>query len=245
MAKRTTPDLSQNEKDYSLEISKTDDGKGLPTVEVSPPFLLFFHPNRWMVMQGEVVPSLTKCPLTRGVNRVMFGADNKPVIHQLKALMESKGFLLVRPDWAPKGRPSYIKSVQTKTEFGEKTTYVSVFERTFSGGSKTSLDEKAYVAWLKELMDSGKIPGPSQFRLEQLSEQVQTRLKSAEDRQQQGTASSERVDQLRAEYGAVQKRLSEFEAVEVEGEDFAFDMGAEQEQEDAPIEPTPATKKRK
>lgn len=161
MAKRVarTNKAETGTKTYTPEFATKDHGLGQPWIPASPPYILVYSPQRWMVMDGRLVPMLSQLPLVGGVNRVEVDKDGRVRFASARARLEEEGRIPVPYEWGPNGE-SYLRQVETRPNGSKtiQTAYISVFESVHAGDRQPSSDDAAYATWLESLVTSGKLP---------------------------------------------------------------------------------------
>lgn len=143
--------------------------KALPVVNTkmdalkTSPFVLWFHPKRWCVIEGQVVPHLQQFPLIPGVCNYTVGKDGKPKIAKHKLEKMEGDWIMVEYSWGPGG--SYIKQVDARIDGTNETTkmYLPVFANPIAGSTSVKVQTKAYGAWLSSLMQRGLLPKPDAY----------------------------------------------------------------------------------
>jgi hypothetical protein len=165
-------------KTVAPKFATVDHGHDKPRIPFSPMFMLVFVPTRWMIMEGKLVPQLTKVPLDPGSNLVE-GTKDGIRASRLSARMAEEGRKRIPFEWAPDGE-SYIQVVETRVGQSDVETYVSVFEEVYAGDSETHPDTMAYAAWLEDLVKSKKLPPCPPFQVRRMMEQEEARLLVAE-----------------------------------------------------------------
>jgi hypothetical protein len=178
MATRTT---SAGKARKSPEFATNDTGVTHPYIDATPPYMLWFHPSRWMVMEGKLVPQLGKLPLVAGINHVEYDGEGRVKFARTRALLEEQGRTLIPYEWAPDGE-SYIKAVDTKPQGRRdvREAWISVFETAHVGDAETSTDTKAYAGWMRKLIDDGKLPDCPPHHARRMLETSNGRLRQAE-----------------------------------------------------------------
>lgn len=166
-------------KTVAPSFATVDHGHDMPRIPVSPMFILVFVPSRWMIMEGTLVPQLSKIPLEPGTNLIEGTKNGGIRAARLSARLAEEGRIRIPFDWAPDG-VSYVQEVQTRIGLSEMTTYVSVFAEVYPGDSRTHPDLVAYVEWLTSLVTSGKLPSCPPFHVRQMLEKEEGRLLVAE-----------------------------------------------------------------
>jgi hypothetical protein len=156
-AELTERPMTAGNDTYTPEFATRDTGAHLPAVELRPMFMLKFHPTRWTVIAGRLVPALGKVALIDGCDRVSKAKDGKIRFADARAKAEDNGWKLIPYHKAPDGK-SYLRKIRSRPDKTEIDTYISVFEDAFAGSSLTSTDDEAYARWLRGLIDSGFLP---------------------------------------------------------------------------------------
>lgn len=160
MAKRTnTTTTGAAAKRRTPEMATQAAGTAHPFIDATPQFLWTYHPERWAVIAGKLVPSLQKVPLLAGVNRVEIDPAGRVRFAAARARLEEEGRTVIPYEWAPDGE-SYLQCLDTRPE-GKKDVHeawISVFEEATVGGANTSPDDEAYAEWLDGLVKAGKLP---------------------------------------------------------------------------------------
>ena len=158
MASRSDPTIKASSKPRTPEMATQAAGISHPYLEVTPPFYLVFHPNRWTVLDGKLVPALQRVPLAAGVNGIEVDGGGRIRFARVRAQLESEGRMVVPYDWAPDGE-SYLQCLDTRPNGSKDVaeTWITVFETAGAGARKTSPGEAAYAAWLTKLISDGKL----------------------------------------------------------------------------------------
>jgi hypothetical protein len=179
MATRTGT-ATQGEKPRTPKMATQAVGIAHPFLDVSPPFLLVFHPERWMVLAGKLVPSLQRVPLADGVNNVTVERGGHMRVAPLRAKIEEEGRQIVPYTWAPDG-VSYLQCLDTRPGGSRNVveTWCTVFETVDAGATETSADEGAYAAWLSDLVAKGRLPRCSINVARRLLDRTVERLEKA------------------------------------------------------------------
>ena len=193
---------------YVPDFASKDNGNAYPHIPVTPAFLLVYSPKRWMIMDGRLVPSLSKLPLEPGVNRVDKTKDGRIRIANLRARLEEEDRKPIPYEWAPDGE-TYIRAVQTRAGSELATAYVSCFESVHAGDAATYPDETAYADWLERLVKDGKLPACPPHRAQKLLEQARGELRAAEADHAKAPSGTRalRVEDLTAKVAALEKAV--------------------------------------
>lgn len=182
MARRTDgPQPQDDQKRRAPEMATRATGIAHPFLDVTPAFYLTFHPSRWTIIAGQLVPGLQKFPLAAGVNNVEISKDGRVHFAAARAKLETEGRTVIPWEWAPDG-VSYLECVDTRPGGGRDVleTWISVFETADPGRSETSPDEDAYAGWLTGLVKAGKLPACSLAVARQMLDRASERLGTAQ-----------------------------------------------------------------
>lgn len=179
------------------------DGVGpsdLPRLGLRAPALFLFHPERWMVMEGEVVPLLGRLPIIAGVSNVKLtdARRGKTSISQAAAEKAKRGWVILLPDVEGPGT-SYLHSPCPGA-------YLTRWETANAGSSIVTTDGPGYVRWLRGLIASGKLPKPKPYVIEKLRADLAREVLELKDKVR--TVPSAQVD--------LDRKLSDLSAVERE-----------------------------
>lgn len=208
MAKRTeTPATTQGTgpREVVPEFFSKDNGEGVATIQPSPPFIFAHHRKRWMVIDGRVVPELTKIPLVSGSNRVLVAPDGRVRFADTQAMLQDRQFRLVPHNKAPNGR-SYLREVDTMVDGRIVNAVISSWDTAHAGEEHVSFDAAGYADWLEKLVADGDIAPITPHRAREKLEAVRALLSKAMIKVGQNKGvSTERIDALRAEVVAWEK----------------------------------------
>lgn len=169
-----------------------------PRLEPRPAALLMYHPERWCVSEGQVVPLLGRMPLIAGVGGVKQARGGKINLDLARASSTKRGWTILPPDCEGPGT-SYLHSPMPGV-------YLTRWETAHAGSSVVSFDGPGYAAWLRRLMASGRIPPPPPYVLERLRARIRQETLVLQD--QVRTVPSVQVE--------LDRRLSDLTAVERE-----------------------------
>lgn len=180
MATRITG-TADSQKPRAPEMATQATGIAHPFLDVTSPYYLVFHPGRWTVIAGQLVPGLQKVILAAGVNNVEVDKDGRVHFAAARARLETEGRTLVPWTWAPDG-VSYLQCIDTRPGGGKDIleTWISVFETADPGRTETSSDEEAYAEWLTNLVKTGKLPACSLAVARQMLDRASERLATAQ-----------------------------------------------------------------
>ncbi len=121
-----------------------------------PPFFYSFHPQRWKVLGGRVVPHLNRLvaePGVNGVGMVMHKGKRIPVVEQAKAAAKQRGELVLEWDIDGPGTSYIAQDPRTGGWFDRWTSI-------FPGTDVVEYDEAGFSDWVETLYARGVIPRP-------------------------------------------------------------------------------------
>lgn len=209
---------------------------GYPTCEPQPAFRYAHSASRWRVLDGRVVPDLSKIPLSPGSQHVVSRQGGKLDTSRQRATLEDRRMTLIPYSAAP-GGASYVVSFETKpSNSAVSTSYCSVFEEPAIGSAELELDVPALADWLSGLVSSGTIAPPAATILRRRAKETRERLASAQSKVSTGQgALSMLVEELQIELAAWEKALAQLPKVKAQTAVLDLD------EDDAP-EPEPDSK---
>lgn len=138
-----------------------------PRLPPRPWFWLCWHPERWTLCAGRVVPLFCEEDLANGVNGtvVVYDRDTGQTTVDTSGLesnLRARGFTPV--PWEADGA-SYIVEAAPGA-------WVTRWTRTTPGSAHTELDVEAFFRWLDALQASGVLPTPQPRHLDALAERL-------------------------------------------------------------------------
>ena len=180
MAKRTSTNEVAQAKRRTPDMATQETGANHPFISATPPYYWTFHPERWTVVAGKLVPSLMTSHLISGVNNVEIDRNGSVRFANARAKLEEQGITLIPWNWAPDGI-SYLQCLDTRPggTRDAQEAWISVFESADVGGQETSCDEEAYAEWLSSLVATGKLPGCSANVARKMLDAATERLEKA------------------------------------------------------------------
>lgn len=157
MAQRT-PTPAASDKPRTPQFATRSNGMEHPFLDVSPPYVLTFHIQRWMVHAGRLVPSLQKVTLSPGVNGVSVNREGKINFADARSRLETEGRIVVPYEWGPGG--TYLLPIDTRPNGGKDVveTWISCWEEATVGSTETYPNTDGYAEWLASLVTDGKLP---------------------------------------------------------------------------------------
>jgi hypothetical protein len=145
-----------------------------PKIEESPAFLFKHRPEDWMVMDGKVIPRLTKIKAQVGVNGIDSDRAGRPILSTVIAEHRERGVTVI--DWDVQGPgTTYLRKPRGTN------AVISQWERVYPGSSQIDCDVKGYTAFCRMLMDRRIVADPPVFVLERMEAQLSRELENLGD----------------------------------------------------------------
>lgn len=168
-----TPGIGESVSSRAVSIGgdATQARPTLPTIGANAPFFYAFHPLRWQVLEGAIVPELAIVRIQDGVNA--HPSDDPEGWRVVVQGWASRGWTVLPHDI---GGDSYLAA--TEVEHGG-LHYHNRFETCIAGSASKDFDASAFVAWLKGLMAAGTLPKPSRHALEGLANRLRKSFNAA------------------------------------------------------------------
>lgn len=181
----------------------------VPMVEPAPQFLLKAHPERWTVMDGQVIPSLAKLLLVSGVNNCLWNARTKSWHwHPTKAQSEERGWTIIPVDAVP---PKHIAPGQPKSYLcnpkGRPDVFATIYTRFYPGSKQQDVDTVRYLEFCQHLETAGYIQPPPVYVLEKMLEEYTNRLAKAHAKSQANPQYRQTTPILEKAVAGIRKRL--------------------------------------
>lgn len=125
-------------------------------------FLLMAHPHQWTVIDGQVVPYLQRLSRAPGVSKV----GRRGELHAALEYKRRRGWIEIPENVR---NPDDPNETYLRVHDGEKgEVWTTEWEIVYPGSKVIKTDRKAYVAFLRDLMDRGIIPTPEPHILEEM-----------------------------------------------------------------------------
>ena len=188
----------------------------LPKIDECEPFILAYHPARWGIIAGRCAPALVRVPVQPGLNgaeEVRLG-DGRKVGDWRAATRRftDRGYTVIPHAKGPAG--SYMQAV--KVEHG--TAHLTVWETPRAGSRNVTVNTAGYVDWCLSLVDSGEVPAPAVYALEELREKLVEAHTRASDKAVTQPSAKLDVTRLTDEIASVDAMLAKYgEAAPVAG----------------------------
>ncbi len=180
------------------------DGVGspdLPRLEARAAALYLFHPERWGVVEGQVVPLLGRMPIIAGVGNVK-------LVDQKRGLMSTT---IAEAEKAKRGWTKIPINVDGPgTSYIHRPlpgVYLTRWETAHAGSAHVSHDTVGYVRWLRGLIASGKLPAPKPYVLEKLRAKLKRQVLELSDKVRTVPSAQVDLDQRLKDVAAVEREL--------------------------------------
>lgn len=178
-----------------------------PKIEDSPAFLYKHRPEDWMVMDGKVIPRLTKLKAQTGVNGVDSDRAGRPILSPVIAEYRERGVTVI--DWDVQGPgTTYLRKPRGTN------AVISQWERVYPGSSQIDCDTKGFVAFGRMLMDRGIVADPPVFVLERMEAQLSRDLEALGDNR--GSEAKRIASDLQAVRTELAAQVAKLEPVETD-----------------------------
>lgn len=186
----------------------------LPRLEPAAPFLMYAHPNRWMLVEDEdgwaLLPSLAEIPVEPGVA----GTDHRgdPSVG-IAARTTKRGWTLIpeaaaRPQDTPDGQGGYVRRIAGQAGPHHCTAWTAM--RMVGNRPIVKPNLPSYFAWLRSLIDRNIIPAADPAVIEGLLDQHRERRDRAGARDLVNNAFAKRLfDQADAQVKALEQLLED------------------------------------
>lgn len=159
--------------------------------------LLRWHPERWHIMHGRLIPQTSGFPLQAGVNNVRRSRDGRWLIREATAQAAERGWRIIPTDVDGPGTSYISDSIGTFK-----------WQKRHPGSAVVSTDERAYAAWMAGLVARGVIEPIRAYVAERIAEQLRQQVGQAADQVAQGTPSAAPLlERLRADLAVVEQAM--------------------------------------
>ena len=163
-----------NTETYHPNLASEEKGIRPPNLEPSPPFLLKFHPDRWVISKGSILPCFGKLKLQRGINRVDY-RGGRFIVGEAKADAVRRGWTVIPIDIQGPGT-SYLRCPEGTN------AHILQWVKTYPGSSRMDRDDAGYIAFCEGLINDGHIEPPPLHILERMRSVWSDRHITAADR---------------------------------------------------------------
>jgi hypothetical protein len=177
----------------------------LPRLEPRAPAFFLFHPERWAILEGEVVPLLGRLPIIAGVGNVRIVDHRTGRLSTTQAETEKikRGWVKIPLDVDGPGT-SYLNSPMPGV-------YLTRWDTAHAGSSHVSFDNKTYVRWLLALIARGVLPGPPPYILEKLRRKLVRQISELADKVRTVPSAQVDLDSRAVDLKAVERELGKLQ----------------------------------
>ena len=177
-----------------------------PRLERTSPFLLGYHPHRWCVLEGRVIPLLGQLKIEAGFDGCEMGKKG-PRWRKAAAAWAERGWTII-PTGAclPKGE-SYLRSVQVRGGLAHVTRWTSCF----GGSDALQVDAKGYADWIDKLFKAGELPTPLLHALESFRSRLEQDLMAVADKVATSPSKANLAGRLKQDLEAVEKYIQKIQ----------------------------------
>lgn len=161
----------------------------MPNHPANSPFRFRFHPKRWGVMAGKLVPMLHKWTIEPGLG----GVERDGAWRRAAAQMQEKGWILIPLDVDGPGT-SYVKTYPV----AGGTLHLPRWAMVWAGSDQVGCRDEDYAAWLQSLVERGVVPGPAPYVLTALIEKQEARLSGMLDQVHANPSLKPQIDNMQA-----------------------------------------------
>jgi len=211
---RVADDMPEDMATISLADSPGASGPSVPQIMPSPPFLFFWHPRRWHVQAGRLVPALSKRAVLAGISGSKSTGRGDQVKVDASAMFSratARGWTPIRQDVDGPGT-SYLRRPKGTS------AWLSRWERTYVGSTVIDADEDGYTQWLESLVQRGEIPAPTLSVLEQVAADLRDKLSRAQNAVRVSPSEGIMVDRYTADLKVVNAEIARRRASAVPAE---------------------------
>lgn len=199
----------------------------LPTLPPDGPFLLAYHPGRYAVVDGRVLPLLARVNLTHGVNGCLHEASGIDWRDTTTRWAE-RGYTVIPHAAGPRGR-SYLQRVRVRGGFA----HLTVWETAHAGDGYIGRDAAGYAEWVLGLVAAGLVPEAAPYALESALHRAVAALESTSRAAARASAASlpelsARLEAQRAAVVELRRRIaSRATSDPVEGDELTLTSAGE------------------
>lgn len=159
---------------WAPQFAIADTSAPPPKLPPSPGFLLTFHPLRWTVQHGRVLPMFGRLTLRPGVGRVR-NHGGRFDITDARAELQRRGWTVIPHDAQGAGT-SYLRQPEGTA------AHVLQWVKTYSGSAQTGVDAVGYVAFVDHLVATAAIQPVALHVLERMHANLSSNLSDAADK---------------------------------------------------------------
>ena len=167
-----------------------------PRLTQRAPFLYFAHPERWQILDGDILPLLGKLKLQPGVMGVQRGRAAGAVNLRLaRVACEERGRTIIPVDSVPPAHvapgeaPSYLRSIDSSSG----SVVLSRYAQAFAGSAVTKCNEVEWAEFLRHQISAGVVEPAPVWVLERMRDSRAKSLERMESNQSTNRAKRERL----------------------------------------------------
>jgi len=195
------------------EVATESRAAPLPLRYPRPQFVFGWHPRRWMIHAGELVPDLLRIDLQPGVRGVGRTRDGRITFAMAKAKLEERGYSMIPHSLGPDG--SYMRRTLVDPHGQGRARlahYHTPWETYFAGSANVDSDSRGYAAWLLSLVLAGHVTPCPPHEAEKLLEKARGRLERYEERLSKGQDSvAPAANAARAEIAVLETEIEDMD----------------------------------
>jgi len=183
------------------------DAPPAPSLAMAPPFDLAWHPLRWVVRSGRIVPDLARVhhsPNVNGCRIVVEQGEIKADTDKLESIWRRDGYTLIPHSLAPNGI-SYSRRVGPSAD--GLGMWVDIWTTTYPGSSVVTVDVAARDEWACSLVGKVISPPPA-YVLEALLSEQQAATQALEMAALSSPTARNRIRQHEAAIAVLEAALS-------------------------------------
>lgn len=193
----TSPDAPKAEG-FTPKLDGVGDSPPPEPIGAAMQSLLRWHPERWHVMHGRLIPQMSGFPLQAGVNNVRRRRDGTWIVREATAVMAEKGWHIL---------PSNVDGPGTSYFADERGTYR--WQRRFPGSTAVQTNEREYADWVHSLIDRGVIEPIRGYVAERLAEQLRQEIGQLADQVAKGMPSAAPLlERLRSDLAVIEAAIA-------------------------------------
>jgi hypothetical protein len=180
-----------------------------PRLTKRAPFLYFAHPERWQILDGDILPLLGKLKLQPGVMGVQRGrAPGAVNLRLARVACEERGRTIIPVDSvppthvAPGEAPSYLRTIDSTSG----PVVLSRYAQAFAGSAVTKCNKVEWAEFLRHQISAGVVDPAPTWVLERMRDSRAKSLERMESNQSTNRAKRER---LQAEVDVLDAMIAE------------------------------------
>ena len=180
-----------------------------PRLTKRAPFLYFAHPERWQILDGDILPLLGKLKLQPGVMGVQRGrAPGAVNLRLARVACEERGRTIIPVDSVPAAHvapgeaPSYLRTIDSTSG----PVVLSRYAQAFAGSAATKCNEVEWAEFLRHQINVGVVDPAPTWVLERMRDSRAKSLERMESNQSTNRAKRER---LQAEVDVLDAMIAE------------------------------------